>query len=230
MAKNTIEFFDGKYSFLSNFYPSPIDFKKETWKTVEHLFQAAKTYDKSAQEEIRNAPTPGDAKFLGRRVALRPDWNDVKRKVMAKFVRLKFKQNSDIKEKLLRTGNALIIEGNTWHDNIWGVCICARCDKKEGQNLLGKILMEARTEITREKTGLLEPIKKIASEDSGYRLVEITIRGLYTEVTAFCTAAIELRKEFPAEEWSITNLLRIPEENNTTRVVFEIGRIKEDEE
>jgi len=46
-----------------------------------------------------------------------------------------------LRKKLLATGNATLIEGNTWGDTYWGVC------KGKGQNKLGKLLMELRSEL-----------------------------------------------------------------------------------
>jgi predicted NAD-dependent protein-ADP-ribosyltransferase YbiA (DUF1768 family) len=45
---------------------------------------------------------------------------------------------SQITQKLLATGNAILIEGNTWGDTFWGQC------KGEGTNVLGNILMRRR--------------------------------------------------------------------------------------
>jgi predicted NAD-dependent protein-ADP-ribosyltransferase YbiA (DUF1768 family) len=50
----------------------------------------------------------------------------------------------ELREKLKATGDATLIEGNHWHDNRWGKCTCERCQNKDGQNWLGKILMEVR--------------------------------------------------------------------------------------
>ena len=51
---------------------------------------------------------------------------------------------AELREKLKATGDATLIEGNHWHDNRWGKCTCDKCQNKEGQNWLGKILMEIR--------------------------------------------------------------------------------------
>jgi len=140
--------FDGKYAFLSNFAHSPITFEGKTWSTIEHIFQAEKTLDENAREQIRLSPTAGKAKHMGKRVRLRPDWERIKKEVMLKCVRLKFRQNPELKEKLLNTKDAVLIEGNTWHDNIWGDCSCSKCLNIKGNNLLGQILMQVRKELT----------------------------------------------------------------------------------
>lgn len=128
--------FDGEYAFLSNFAHRPIVIKGKTWVTIEHIFQAAKTLDEDMREQIRLAPTPGKAKQMGRTVHLRSDWEQVKQEVMLKSVRLKFRQYPGLKEHLLSTKDAVLIEGNTWHDNTWGDCHCPKCQEIEERNLL----------------------------------------------------------------------------------------------
>ena len=43
---------------------------------------------------------------------------------MREYLRLKFKI-PELREALLETGNAELTEGNTWHDNFWGVYVIA---------------------------------------------------------------------------------------------------------
>lgn len=59
--------------------------------------------------------------------------------------------DDQLKEKLLTTGDEWLEEGNTWHDNYWGICHCDRCQNKIGQNNLGKLLMKLRTELMEDK-------------------------------------------------------------------------------
>ena len=141
-----IDCFDGKFAFLSNFYPSPMTVDGIIFPTVEHLFQAAKTVSLVEREKIAAAATPGQAKRLGRNVILCDNWEEIKDDVMLNALRLKF-AILPLREKLLATGNEELVEGNTWHDNIWGNCSCDRCKKIEGQNKLGKLLMQVREEI-----------------------------------------------------------------------------------
>jgi ribA/ribD-fused uncharacterized protein len=133
-----IDKFVGEYEFLSNFYHAVTSWQGETYSTVEHAFQAAKTYNKEQIKEIRNAATPGLAKKLGRKVELRKDWEEVKYSIMYRLVFLKFLLNTDLRDKLLATNDEHLIEGNTWGDTYWGVC------DGVGENNLGRILMSVR--------------------------------------------------------------------------------------
>ena len=143
-----IDRFEGDFSFLSNFYCSVVLFEGISYPTVEHAFQAAKTLDKSERDGLAAAKTPGLAKRLGRRVKLRKDWEQIKVAVMSGLLRHKFNEPR-LKEALVATGEAMLIEGNTWHDNFWGSCRCARCCGK-GRNTLGYLLMQLREDLKRD--------------------------------------------------------------------------------
>lgn len=133
-----IDKFDGtEYGFLSNFYSSPIQYEGIVYPTVEHMFQALKALDIETRKKIANAATPGQAKRLGRSVALREDWEEVKVDVMRTALQLKF-SDPTLRAKLIATGDAELIEGNTWNDRFWGVC------RGTGKNMLGHLLMELR--------------------------------------------------------------------------------------
>ena len=88
--------------------------------------------------------TSPEAKALGRKIELRPDWDSVKDIVMYDVCKLKFTTHTDLKEKLLSTGDAELIEGNYWGDVYWGVC------NGIGKNKLGKTLMRIRSELREE--------------------------------------------------------------------------------
>lgn len=132
--------FRGHYWFLSNFYPHEVSYRKQLYPTVEHAYQAAKTLDKSMRDRIRRAPKPGDAKRLGKQVKLRQDWEAVKLPIMLYLVRKKF-QDFQLRTLLAKTRPRLIVHENTWRDTFWGVC------DGVGENHLGKILMQVRSEV-----------------------------------------------------------------------------------
>jgi ribA/ribD-fused uncharacterized protein len=148
-VKDMINKFEGKYDFLSNFYPSQITIDSVTYPTVEHAFQAAKTRSFLERIKISRLDTPGKAKRAGRQVELRSDWEKIKDQVMYDCLKEKFKIK-ELREKLLATGNEELIEGTTWHDNYWGNCSCEKCKNIEGKNMLGKTLMRIREELRNE--------------------------------------------------------------------------------
>lgn len=128
--------FRGKHYFLSNFFPAPVTYKGIRYENNEAAFQAQKQPERA--QEFASLP-PNEAKRLGRRVKLRPDWEAVKQTIMNDIVQSKFMQNPDLCEKLLQTGDRELIEGNNWGDTYWGVCY------GKGRNELGKILMNLRS-------------------------------------------------------------------------------------
>jgi ribA/ribD-fused uncharacterized protein len=133
--------FQGKYRFLSNFWPAEVEFEGIAYPSAEHAYQSAKTLDRGERERIAKITDAGEAKKAGRALKLRDDWEQVKFDVMEQCVRNKFTRNAELREKLLATGGAELIEGNTWGDRVWGVY------QGQGENRLGKILMKVRDEL-----------------------------------------------------------------------------------
>ena len=138
-----IKGFRGEYYFLSNFSESKINYKGHTYSNGESAFHSEKNSSSEYKEKLEIA-NPSEAKKLGRRVKLRPDWEQVKNDVMYEVIYAKFSQNGELRRKLLETGNSILIEYNTWHDNYWGICTCPRCKDKPGKNMLGITLMRVR--------------------------------------------------------------------------------------
>jgi len=138
--------FEGDYRFLSNYYNCEILYDGLGFRSVEAAFQAMKcqTHEERIPFESMN---PRQARAAGRKVTLRPDWEQRKLVLMYTLVKQKFAVSPELREKLLTTGYADLVEGNRWHDNYWGSCDCPSCQSKPGQNNLGKILMRVRTEL-----------------------------------------------------------------------------------
>lgn len=155
--------FFGEYRFLSNFWYCDVQLDGVTYPSVEHAYQAAKTLCLGQRATIREAATPAAAKRLGKRVTMRPDWDQEKRTVMAGLCWQKF-QYPDLREKLIATAPRDLIEGNTWGDVFWGVC------RGKGHNYLGIILMNIRREL------MIKMRTDLQSEDPSLSFV-----GVYTE-------------------------------------------------
>ena len=133
------------YTFLSNMYPCVVEYNKNKYRSVEHAFQAAKSLDTKEQYLVWKTPSPYDAKKVGRKLTLRADWEDVKISIMEDLIHQKF-MNPDLRNKLLATGDAELVEGNNWNDYFWGKV------NGKGLNWLGKILMKERDSIRNENS------------------------------------------------------------------------------
>ena len=137
MPSERIDSFKGPHGFLSNFWPSEVVLDGQRFPTVEHAYQASKVLSTKERERIMLASTPAAAKRMGRRLALRPDWDEAKLSVMRGLVGQKF-EIPGLRDLLLATGDAELVEGNRWGDTFWGEC------EGVGLNHLGRILMCVR--------------------------------------------------------------------------------------
>lgn len=145
----TIDSFRGRWAFLSNFHPAPMMWSGILYPTSEHAFNAGKTLDDEQRYWIADAPTPREAKRRGRTVELRQGWDErVRFEVMASVLEAKFGCHPGRVAALLSTGGAVLVEGNTWHDQVWGDCRCGRAAcLPAGANHLGRLLMELRARL-----------------------------------------------------------------------------------
>ena len=135
-----------EYGVFSNFAAYPIKLKGLMWPTSEHYFQAMKFESADDQNEIRRSKSPMEAARKGRdrKRKLRSNWESVKDNVMREAVMQKFTQHHDLKEILLSTGSAKLIE-HTKNDSYWG-----DGGNGFGKNKLGQILMEVREKLREE--------------------------------------------------------------------------------
>lgn len=148
----TIDSFRGEYSFLSNMYDFPFVYDGFEFRNAESAFQAQKLaykrggyswYEMEPFENISGA----EAKRLGRSIPIDKEWWDSeRRRIMKDILKTKF-SHEELFFKLLETGDAELIEGNSWGDTYWGV------SGGKGQNNLGKILQEIRDEFRAEYKG-----------------------------------------------------------------------------
>lgn len=138
----TIFSFDGQYRFLSNFYICPVEYAGLLFSSAEAAYQAAKTTNRITRVRMQDM-LPAVAKRYGRLLPLRARWNEKRNGIMKVILRDKFTRNQELREKLIDTGKAVLEEGNTWGDKYWGICL----KTGDGENHLGKILMELREDL-----------------------------------------------------------------------------------
>lgn len=146
---------DEEHGFLCNFWRSAMRTTTPEGRTLvvvslESAFQAHKVLDEGEFVDIALLD-PGRAKAAGNATPnLRPDWDEVKFGIMEELIAAKFMKGSTLAAALLRTGDDELVEGTTWHDTIWGVCICEEHEGK-GDNHLGRLLMERRSQLREGK-------------------------------------------------------------------------------
>jgi diaminohydroxyphosphoribosylaminopyrimidine deaminase/5-amino-6-(5-phosphoribosylamino)uracil reductase len=158
-----------RYGALSNFSPHSIvapkswrgvdavdgDDEDVEWPTVEHFYQAQKFSGvdapaaRDAMERIRAAASPEEAARIGRTSQkhcpelIRADWAAQKEGVMRAALRAKLSGHDAPRALLVGTKGKDVLEDSP-HDAIWGVG-----RDGGGGNLLGKMLVELRDELTR---------------------------------------------------------------------------------
>lgn len=124
------------------------------YHTAEQYMMAQKALlfgDKEVHDEIMLANDPRQYKALGRKIRdfNGKVWDYRKYLIVVEGNKAKFSQNADLKEYLLSTGDAILVEASPY-DKIWGIGLHAaqasKCtvDQWKGQNLLGCALMEVR--------------------------------------------------------------------------------------
>jgi len=138
---------DQPWGELSNFSQHAVFLLGRVWPTVEHFYQAQKFAGTPHEEVIRCCPTPMMAKQQAAEFAeahRREEWSVVKERVMLEGLRAKFHQHPDLRNRLLRSGERLLVE-HTQQDSYWG-----DAGDGTGRNRLGHLLMEVRSELRRD--------------------------------------------------------------------------------
>jgi ribA/ribD-fused uncharacterized protein len=158
-------------TFLSNWIPKDCEIYFENpanrnelycFKNSEQLFMWLKAIyfndEAKARDIFVKGGDPRVAKDLGREVKGYDEdkWSLVREEKMYTAVMAKFQSSEELKNKLLATGDKILVEGTPF-DPIWGVMIKWDDDRIldeknwKGQNLLGKVLMNVRKKLKDEK-------------------------------------------------------------------------------
>lgn len=144
----------GKHRFLSNFHYEPVTYEGMEYVATENAYQAAKTTNLKVRARFQTVE-PKEAKKMGSKKAgiimPRPDWDDVRIDVMRELQRQKFKPGTELSQRLLDTGDHVILENNWWKDRFWGVC------DGVGENWMGILVMERREELRQHEDATYQP-------------------------------------------------------------------------
>lgn len=135
------------YGAFSNLHRREISFEGETFATSEHAYQAGKPRKKAVRDWLMAAPSPSLLAMAAHGLYywdVAPGWSTTKFDRMRDILRAKFEQHDDLRELLLSTGDARLVESATVDNEVnrlWGEV------NGVGKNMLGVLLMEIREEL-----------------------------------------------------------------------------------
>ncbi len=135
------------YGAFSNLYRREIEFEGEKFATSEHAYQAGKARKPEVRKWLMEAPSPALLAMAAHGLYvwdINPDWSKVKFDRMKRVLQAKFGQHEDLKQLLLSTGTARLVESASVDNavnRLWGEV------GGVGKNKLGELLMEVRAEL-----------------------------------------------------------------------------------
>lgn len=176
-----VRFYEHDFYVFSNFSAFNLVWRHLTFHTSEAAYHYEKfcyidesgvssTAEQNAvAQQILKAPSAHEAfKIAERNKPLRrADWDRVKFDVMRRILRSKVSQHEYVRRKLLATGERELVE-DSWRDDVWGWG-----PDRKGQNMLGRIWMEIRTELRKANVAQMQetPIDPPWGERERYRFV-----------------------------------------------------------
>lgn len=149
-----------EFGWMSCMSPHPVEFKGIKFRTAEAMFQYMRFEGHpEVQKEIFEQRSPMGAKMKARKnrelLKRGEKWDEHSSdlSLMKQCLLLKLDQHPDLKDELIKTGNAKIVEDCTTHDResarYWGMV--KKDGKWIGENHLGKIWMDIRTDLQNPK-------------------------------------------------------------------------------
>ena len=145
------------HGYLSNWYASPFDLDGNHFSSVEQYIMYRKCMifgDKDSAKAVLATDDTALQQDIGRKASgyIGSVWAGMRQMVVYRGLMAKFSQNEDLKQKLLETGDAYLVEC-AGSDKIWACGIRLNDDRRfdaanwTGNNILGFALMEVRHEL-----------------------------------------------------------------------------------
>lgn len=138
------------YGPFSNLYRREVLFEGREYPSAEHAYQAGKARKDNVREWVLSAPSPALVAMAAHGLYtwdIVPNWSSTKFDRMRQVLKAKFSQHEDLRSLLLSTGEARLVEVGKVDspvNRLWGEV------NGKGQNMLGKLLMEIRSELRNE--------------------------------------------------------------------------------
>lgn len=149
------------YGAFSNLFRSPVEFEGIIFPTAEHAYQAGKAAKPKVRDWILSAPSPSLAAMAAHGLYtwdIVPNWAAIKFERMRGVLKAKFTQHDDLAKLLLSTGTARLVEAGTVNNavnRLWGEV------NGVGQNMLGVMLMEIRSELAKSSNVTSAKVKAL---------------------------------------------------------------------
>lgn len=144
--KDYVGFYEREFYPFSNFSSFRLMWKTVDFDTSEAAYHWEKFPDHpDIQAMIIQARSAHDAYKISEQYKpfRREDWDEVKVSIMLEILQAKVAQHEYVYRKLLETGTRRLVE-DSWRDSFWGWGA-----DQSGQNMLGKLWEQVRTEITK---------------------------------------------------------------------------------
>ena len=142
------------HGYLSNWYPAAFDLDGIRYSSTEQyiMYQKCRLFgDEASAEAVMATDDPGKQQAIGQHASgyIHNVWIGSRQMIAFRGLLAKFRQNENLKQKLLETGDAYLVEC-AGSDKNWACGIRLNDDKRfdaenwKGQNILGFALMEVR--------------------------------------------------------------------------------------
>lgn len=144
----TIEFFEREYYMLSNWSAHKVKLWGNEFMTADHAYHYKK-FEESAPHiarKILKASSPMEAKNIASKYKTYSldKWEAIKDEVLYEILKTKAQQHTEVYDALIKSNGKNLIE-NSPYDSYWGTG-----PDGNGQNKLGKLWMQIRTELTQK--------------------------------------------------------------------------------
>ena len=145
------------HGYLSNWYPSPFDLDGIHFSSVEQYIMYRKCMmfgDEASARAVLETEDTATQQAIGRKAKgyIGSVWAGMRQMVVYRGLLAKFRQNEELKQKLLDTGNTYLVECAA-SDKIWACGVRLDDDKRfdasnwTGNNILGFALMAVRDQL-----------------------------------------------------------------------------------
>lgn len=164
MSDGEIRFYranERPFGAFSNLYRREIEFEGAIYATSEHAYQAGKARKPEVKAWLMSAPSPSLLAMAAHGIFywdVAPGWSRTKFDRMRGVLRAKFTQHADLRNLLVSTGSARLIETATVDNEVnrlWGEV------HGQGRNMLGELLMELRQALGLEEFGT-QAVREVA--------------------------------------------------------------------